>query len=76
MRNHLLVTTALLFALPVTCSFAAEEVAPDRAQETVNLTPITDANNPAESRTVPDNLQATRKVDELPFSDIKILPSF
>lgn len=77
MKPRALFATALIVAFPVVSPFAADEVAPDRIQETTNPPPITDANiTGAESHAVPDNLQAARKVDESPFSDIKILPSF
>lgn len=77
MRVHALFATAFLVVLPAVGSFAADEVAADRTQETTSLPPITDADTTGiETRAAGDNLQAARKADELPFSEIKILPSF
>ncbi|TAM45508.1 MAG: hypothetical protein EPN55_08025 [Gammaproteobacteria bacterium] len=77
MRTHVLFATAFLVALPAVGSLAADEVAADRAQETTGLPPITDANTTGiETRAAGDNLQAAREAYELPFSEIKILPSF
>lgn len=77
MTYHALLATALLVALPVVGSFAADEVAADRARETTGLPPIADADaTDIETRAAGDNLQAARKADELPFGEIKILPSF
>lgn len=78
MRTRTLFVTVLLTAFPIASQSAApEESTPVRPQEISNPAPVRDvAAIPVEVRAVPDNLQAARKADELPFSEIKILPSF
>lgn len=56
---------------------AAAESAADRGRDTTETQKPADVATPvAETRATADNLQAARKPDETPFSDIKILPSF
>ncbi len=76
MKSRALFATALLFALPTVCSFAAEEATPPHPQESIDPASIADTLASMDAHVVPDNLQAVRKPDELLFSEIKILPSF
>lgn len=56
---------------------SAAESAADRGRDATETQKPADVSAPtAETRVTADNIQAARKPDEMPFNDIKILPSF
>ncbi len=56
---------------------SAAESAAGRGRDATETQKPADVSTPAaETRVTADNLQAARKPDEVPFKDIKILPSF
>jgi hypothetical protein len=56
---------------------SAAESAADRGRDATETQKPADVSAPAaETRVTTDNIQAARKPDEIPFNDIKILPSF
>lgn len=76
MNRRALFATVLLVATPVVCSFAADDAASRRPQDGAAPTATVGAPAPTETPVATDNLQAARKPEESPFSEVKILPSF
>jgi hypothetical protein len=77
MKHHIRWAALAAAAAVLSPIASAAETVADRGRD------ITEAQKPAEASTAAaqtpvaaDNLQAARKPDETPFSDIKILPSF
>ena len=76
--KHPVLTVALAAALVMlSSSVSATETVADRERNTAE-TPLRSEPPapPVDARATNDNLQAARKPDETPFSEIKILPSF